>query len=177
MVDYMYTGTYADWPAEANEQDDVRGEGRSCFSEPMIFHANMVSLADMYMISGLRKLAEAKFKSAVRQTSNPRRLFDSVSAIYALEADSCRTFRKTIILWLRWLAARTSDADDVTSQLKDVMTKVPEFAIDFAMSVYHEPVLGYCSACGDDKIVPVEPLQCRCQRCRKGGASTLARRV
>ncbi|KAM0664384.1 hypothetical protein ACQRIU_006966 [Beauveria bassiana] len=42
MVDYMYTGTYADWPAEANEQGDVRGEGRSCFSEPMIFHANMV---------------------------------------------------------------------------------------------------------------------------------------
>ncbi|KAM3533699.1 hypothetical protein MY4038_003014 [Beauveria bassiana] len=64
MVDYMYTGTYADWPAEANEQGDVQREGWSCFSEPMVFHANMVILADMYLISGLHKLAEARFNRA-----------------------------------------------------------------------------------------------------------------
>ncbi len=173
MVDYMYTGNYGDWPADTDEQTNIDKEQQTCFSHPMVFHATMASLADMYMISGLHKLAETRFESAVRDMTDVRRLLNFVPAIYALQADSCKTFRKTVILWLRVLTARTLKAEALTTTMEDAMANMPEFAADFAMSVYHEPLLGYCSACGDHEIVCLEPLQCRCQRCKKGGASTL----
>lgn len=176
MVDYMYTGSYESWPANTNERGDTDKSRESCLAHPLILHATMASLADMYMISGLQKFAEKRFACAARQITDVRRLLESVPAIYTLEADSCKAFRMTLISWLRYQTTRTTNESYIMSLLQVVMSNEPEFAVDFAMSVYREPLLGRCSACGVDEIVPVEPLQCRCQRCNRGGASTLQQR-
>lgn len=172
MVDYMYTGEYGDWSAEANEEANLRQEDGPCLSDSIVLHATMASLADMYLIDGMRNLAESRFKSALQKTTKACQLLDSVPDVYALEAEACKKFRKSIVLRMRLLTARGSN-EGVTAYGRDVMTRVPEFALDVATSFLHEPVLGHCSACGEDECVPVLPLQCRCQRCHRGGARIL----
>ncbi|KAF1732681.1 hypothetical protein CRV24_006573 [Beauveria bassiana] len=81
MVDYMYTGNYGDWTADTEEQTDVDKEQQTCFSHPMVFHATMASLADMYMISGLHKLAEMWFESAVRNMTDVLRSIGDVTVV------------------------------------------------------------------------------------------------
>lgn len=139
----------------------------------MQFRAAHSPLADMYLISRLYKLAGTRFERAVREITDVRCLLDSVPAIYALQADSCRTSRNAVILRSRVPTARNSGAEDLVKAMEDAMASVPGFAADFALSFYHEPLPGHCSACGDDKIVSLEPLQWRCERCKKGGALTL----
>lgn len=173
MIDYMYTGKYDDWPAEANQPANVQREDHACVPDPIVFHATMASLADMYIVAGMKRFAEIRFDCALQEMTNACRLLDSVPGIYALKAKSCTTFRKGIVSRVRWLAARGSDSDNILTHVEAVMNKVPEFAVDVATSVLRAPVLGYCSACGYDRTVSVLPLQCRCQRCSRGGALTL----
>ncbi|EFY89470.1 BTB/POZ domain protein [Metarhizium acridum CQMa 102] len=143
MVEYLYTGQY-EVPSPQEPDDEEKRDAIS----PLVFHARMFDIADTYLIKGLQSLSMANFKESVRRDLD--NLVESVRE---------RTVRHL-----------DSSAEEVFDEITD---QIPNFTKDILSSVLHEPILGRCSHCGYDKLVPVVPLQCRCKACGKGGASSL----
>ncbi len=173
MIDYMYTGGYEELPSADFDRSSEQGSDKLYSTSPMVLHARMASLADMYLVDGLRHLSEAKFKEAVHQETDTLVLLGAISEVYSLQFGSCRIFRDIIIGSIRERTAQPPFDVDIKGQLEGVIAEVPDFAIDLLKSYIYQPVLGRCHMCGRDQLVSVEPLQCRCKRCGKGGASAL----
>ncbi|KAJ4164904.1 hypothetical protein LMH87_006557 [Akanthomyces muscarius] len=88
MVEFMYTGTYAAPPTDSSVADDICRD--ACF------HAQMVALADKYLISALFEIARENFDASVASESNALALLGSVPDIYAIDADGGLALREIL---------------------------------------------------------------------------------
>jgi hypothetical protein len=165
MVDYLYTGNY-----ETLSQDS---SGQCENVSAMVLHARIFSLADKYLIDGLRTLSWTKFEEAVRHEQNTCIFLQSVPEIYALQSTLSGILRNIMIESVRERTAWPPLKADVKQSLDGIIDENHEFARDLLKSYSLRPILGHCFNCGNHKIVPISPLQCRCEKCGKGGASTL----
>ncbi|KAG8412147.1 hypothetical protein J3458_014341 [Metarhizium acridum] len=167
MVEYLYTGQY-EVPSPQEPDDEEKRDAIS----PLVFHARMFDIADTYLIKGLQSLSMANFKESVRRDLDNCAFLRSIVDIYSLQCESSKILRDIVVESVRERTVRhlDSSAEEVFDEITD---QIPNFTKDILSSVLHEPILGRCSHCGYDKLVPVVPLQCRCKACGKGGASSL----
>ncbi|KAG6001875.1 hypothetical protein E4U21_003752 [Claviceps maximensis] len=177
MIDYMYSGSYDQFPRrdvvdpEGQLLEELSELGTAC---PIIHHAKMVTLADMYMVKGLGDFAMKTITKLVKDEKTSHMITECIPEIYASSFDSCGSIRQLIIASMRERTARPPLDPHMNELLQDVMGKVPEFTCDFLKSYLEAPLLGHCDKCGREKTVPVVALQCKCQKCDRGGASTLS---
>ncbi|KAG5990631.1 hypothetical protein E4U43_004228 [Claviceps pusilla] len=166
MLDFMYSGCYDQGSSGNAVEEDKRlseelGQlGTAC---PMVLHARMMALADMYMVDGLGRVALEQVKKLVQQATTSYLLTDCIPEIYALTFGSCRSIRQTLIDSVRERTSQLPLDPDIKGRLDDVMQIVPEFTRELLKSCLYAPLLGHCDRCGRDKTVPVVPLQCNAE--------------
>lgn len=193
MVEYFYTGDYADCdePAkDASKEKPERGDEEGLTA--LCVHARMFALADMYQVDRLQSLAVTKYGKALERSSGIQDLFDSIPDVYKLTPDSVRALRDKAVLALRaklWQAMRPRQftvagsstsgdgdggaADSLMAVYDEVATETPEFLKDLLGSYIRAPLLGRCYNCNIDQPQPAEPLQLKCLSCGKGGAKSI----
>ncbi|EHA58498.1 hypothetical protein MGG_16547 [Pyricularia oryzae 70-15] len=138
----------------------------------------------------LQNLAAAKYDKAVEETSHIQDVLDSIPDIYGLTPDSVRTLREIAVMAVRIklghqsaaACARSSEgrseaaAYSVMALLDTGATGTLEFMKDLLSSYIRAPLLGSCFNCNTENLQPAEPLQIKCLKCGKGGATPLWRR-
>lgn len=163
MVDYFYIGDYA---TDLTEED--RGKG---VTSVLLVHAEMFALADKYAIEGLETLAADKYERDLRRRSNAHEFFLSIPTIYELTPASSRGLRDKVLRFAREKLRDFLHSAEVKEAFDSLAIEMPEFTKELLDSFLRHPVMGHCYECGRDKLVPVTPLQCRCKKCGKGGAT------
>lgn len=191
MVDFFYTGNYMDnsntnQHLSSNEVEHNDEEGTTALRT----HARMFALANIYKVDQLQNLAAAKYDKAVEETSHIQDVLDSIPDIYGLTPDSVRTLREIAVMAVRIklghqsaaACARSSEgrseaaAYSVMALLDTGATGTLEFMKDLLSSYIRAPLLGSCFNCDTENLQPAEPLQIKCLKCGKGGATPLWRR-
>jgi hypothetical protein len=193
MVDFFYTCDYADCKQTALEglaeepsvlqwSEDDDGEG----VPPLILHARMFALAEMYQVDQLKTLAINKYSGATERGATVQDILASIPEVY--QPTTCSTLRKRLITALRSQLGRRSSEWSKTSKEKTSESAAntlleavdehaegsPDFLKDLLSSYICAPLLGTCYNCSDkDVIKPLESLQQKCGLCGKGGASLL----
>ncbi|XEV01520.1 hypothetical protein FSHL1_006807 [Fusarium sambucinum] len=166
MVDYFYTGDYAEESEQGFADDDI--DHLSCLS----IHVAMFALAHTYDINGLEVLSAKKYSRRLSQDQDVYSLFATIPDIYNLTPSSSRGLRDEVLSFARQklpILLTNSSTKEAFDQLTD---KSPEFIKELLDTFLRNPIMGTCYHC-NDKLVPVEALQCRCMKCGKGGARHL----
>ncbi|KAL6405391.1 Kelch-like protein 21 [Ilyonectria robusta] len=100
----------------------------------------------------------------------------SISEVYNSTPTSSRGLRDHALAFAREKLPGFLTSLDAKERFDEVTADTPEFIKDLLYSFMHYPLMGYCDNCGSSKPVPVEPLQCRCKQCGKGGAGMKRRK-
>ncbi|KAG8673975.1 hypothetical protein FPOAC2_07405 [Fusarium poae] len=167
MVDYFYTGDYAEESKDGNSDDDTNR--LSCLS----IHAAMFALAHEYDINGLEALSAKKYSRILRQNQDVYSFFSSIPDIYNLTPSSSRGLRDQVLSFARGKLPKLL-TDSTTKEAFDQLTdENPEFTRELLDTFLQNSSMGICYNCSDN-LVPVEVLQCRCKQCGKGGAKHVA---
>ncbi|KAG5934349.1 hypothetical protein E4U60_003933 [Claviceps pazoutovae] len=176
MLDYIYTGDYDELsskgPAEVG-QEPLQKVAKLQPAPHMMLHAKMMKLGDMYLIEELVQFACQRFMKLLTSETTKNILVDIIPEIYAFQSNSANGIRNSVVGLMRERLAQLPLAADVDGPLGDVMRGVPEFTRDLLKSYVDAPILGHCVNCGNDKTVPLAPLQFKCLLCGKGGALEL----
>ncbi|OTA04840.1 hypothetical protein A9Z42_0054570 [Trichoderma parareesei] len=136
MVDFFYNGDY-----DAKASDETES------SEEMLIHVAMFTLADKYIIDGLRTLSQIKFKAAVTKQEKPSVMPQYVKLVYDLECESSKRLRDVVVEAVRLRVAALPSDSDVKKTLEGLMDDIPDFAKDLAMSYIEKPQ--YTTGLGD----------------------------
>jgi speckle-type POZ protein len=167
MVDFFYTGDYTEEPEEEDTGED---------EIPVLsVHAAMFALADKYNIEGLTVLSAKKYSENLTKNPDIFNFLLSIPEVYNSTPTSSRGLRDRALAFAREKLPEALTSSDAKEGFDEVTAETPEFINELLYSFIHSPLMGYCIHCGSDKPVPVEPLQCRCKQCGKGGASTKKR--
>ncbi|KAJ6784918.1 hypothetical protein PWT90_09238 [Aphanocladium album] len=122
MVEFMYTGTYTaptgDW-AMAEE---------AC-SAP-VFHANMISLADKYLIAPLYDEAKKQFAVSVNFNGDLLTCIRSAPEIYKLDPDGRLGLSKDLLNYIAQRLKEVTPDSTLYAALDDVCHDWPSFATD-----------------------------------------------
>ncbi|CCE31606.1 uncharacterized protein CPUR_05459 [Claviceps purpurea 20.1] len=176
MLDYIYTGDYDELsskgPAEVGQEPPQKVAKLQSAPHTML-HAKMTKLGDMYLIEGLVQFATQRFMKLLTSETTKNILVDIIPEIYAFRSNSANGIRNGVVGFMRERLAQLPLAADVDGPMWDIMRDVPEFTRDLLKSYVDAPILGHCVNCGDEKTVPLAPLQSKCLLCRKGGALEL----
>ncbi|KAH7147901.1 hypothetical protein DER46DRAFT_629941 [Fusarium sp. MPI-SDFR-AT-0072] len=156
MVEYLYTGTYAT-PDDAD----------------LLTHATMFTLADKYGIGGLQELAIKKYLECLDESCNYHDFASSISQVYNLPRETSKTLRVGALVFARDNMGTALAATELAAVIDEFMYDCPEFARDLLSLSLRFSRMGTCDNffCDSRGTVPIEILQCRCQKCGKGGAS------
>ncbi|KAG5821473.1 hypothetical protein H9Q74_000283 [Fusarium xylarioides] len=156
MVEYLYTGTY-----EIPEDADL------------FTHASMFTLADKYGIGGLQALASKKYLECLDESCNYHDFANSISQVYELPRETSKTLRVGALIMARENLGTALTAPELGSVIDGFLYDCPEFARDLLSLSLRFSLMGTCSNsdCKSRYEVPIKVLQCRCQKCGKGGAS------
>lgn len=156
MVEYLYTGTYA-VPDDAD----------------LLTHATMFTLADKYGIGGLQELASKKYLECLDESCNYHDFASSISQVYNLPRETSKTLRVGALVFARDNMGTALAATELATILDEFLYECPEFARDLLSLSLRFSRMGTCDdfSCDSRGTVPIEILQCRCQKCGKGGAS------
>ncbi|KAG6067756.1 hypothetical protein E4U32_002925 [Claviceps aff. humidiphila group G2b] len=161
----------SDDSSESSESSDSSQKVVDC---PVMGHAKMMELGDMYLVDGLSLLASERFAKVLTSETTENILDNIIPEVYALNFNSSKVIRKTVIDYMRKRLAREPLAADVKKSLEQAMTDVPVFIHQLLESFIDSPVLGHCRTCGVEKTVPIKPLQRKCLLCNRGGALELS---
>ncbi|KAG6157670.1 hypothetical protein E4U25_007018 [Claviceps purpurea] len=163
MLDYIYTGDYADFSANdcisvqefrENADPDVEFEFGLVAGDYVTLHAQMMELGDMYLVDGLSRLASDKFSLHLASTQMDTIILDIIPRVYALKFGSSNVIRKSVVVQMRKKLAQRPWAAGVEEHLEDVTGDVPEFTRDLLKSYVGVP----CDKCGKKKTVGAVPL-------------------
>ncbi|PTB65914.1 hypothetical protein BBK36DRAFT_1121320 [Trichoderma citrinoviride] len=127
MVDFFYKGDYD------GKTDNLEAV------QDMLIHVAMFTLADMYLIDGLRTLSETKFTQAVKKLKEPGVIPQYVKPVYDLQAECSKSLRDVVIETVRLRITELPFGLDIKQILDGLMGEVPEFAKDLAMSYIQQP--------------------------------------
>ncbi|KAH8658921.1 BTB/POZ protein [Ilyonectria robusta] len=164
MVDFFYTGDYTGESEEDNTSEDAI---------PILsIHATMFALADKYNMEELRVLSAKKYSENLKKNPDVVNFLLSISEVYNSTPTYSRGLCDPALAFARERLPEFLTSSDAKEWFDEATADTPEFIKDLLYSFIQYPLMGYCSDCGRANPVPVEPLQCRCKRCGKGGAST-----
>lgn len=128
MVDFFYKG---DYDAKSFDQPDSTQE--------LSIHVAMFTLADKYLIDGLRNLSQTKFKAAVKTQEKPSVMPHYVKLVYDLDSECSRRLRGVVVEAVRLRVTALPFDLHVKKTLDGLMGDIPEFARDLAMSYIEQP--------------------------------------
>ncbi|KAG6118836.1 hypothetical protein E4U13_008211 [Claviceps humidiphila] len=148
MLDYIYTGDYADFSAndcrsvqefrvqEFREKadSDAKVELDVVAGDHVTLHAQMMELGDMYLVDGLSRLASDKFTLHLASTRMDTIIRDIIPRFYAMKFDSSNAIRKSVAAQMRTKLAKRPWAAGVEEYLENVTRDVPEFTRDLLKS-------------------------------------------
>lgn len=143
MLDYIYTGDYADFSAndcrlvqEFREKadSDAKVEVDVVAGDHVTLHAQMMELGDMYLVNGLSRLASDKFTLHLASTRMDIIILDIIPRVYTMKFDSSNAIRKSVAAQTRTKLAKRPWAAGVEQHLEDVTRDVPEFTRDLLKS-------------------------------------------
>ncbi|KAG6033416.1 hypothetical protein E4U19_006547 [Claviceps sp. Clav32 group G5] len=163
MLDYIYTGDYADFSAndclsvqEFREDDDpdVQVQLGPVPGDHVTLHAQMMELGDMYLVDGLSRLASDKFTLHLASTRMDTIILDIIPRVYALKFCSSNAIRKSVVVQMRTKLEQRPWAAGVEEHLEDVTRDVPEFTRDLLKCYIEMPY----DNCGKKKTVGVVPV-------------------
>ncbi|KAG5944901.1 hypothetical protein E4U59_006654 [Claviceps monticola] len=107
MLDYIYTGDYADFSAndcisvrDSREKadPDVEVELDLVAGDHVTLHAQMMELGDMYLVDGLSRLASDKFSLHLASTRMDTIILDTIPRVYTLKFGSSNAIRKSVVV-------------------------------------------------------------------------------
>ncbi|KAL6406003.1 hypothetical protein AUP68_10561 [Ilyonectria robusta] len=163
MVDFFYTGDYTGESEDNTSEDAI----------PILsVHTTMFALADKYNMEELRVLSAKKYSENLKKNPDVVNFLLSISEVYNSTPTSSRGLRDPALAFARERLPESLTSSDAKEWFDKATADTPEFIKDLLYSFIQYPLMGYCSDCGRANPVPVEPLQCRCKQCGKGGAST-----
>ncbi|KAG6087039.1 hypothetical protein E4U15_000174 [Claviceps sp. LM218 group G6] len=143
MLDYIYTGDYADFSAndcrsvqEFREKadSDAKVEVDVVAGDHVTLHAQMMQLGDMYLVDGLSRLASDKFNLHLASTRMDIIILDIIPRVYDIKCDSSNAIQKSVAAQMRTKLAKRPWAAGVEQHLEDVTRDVPEFTRDLLKS-------------------------------------------
>lgn len=123
----MYTGTYEAPTADSSVADGICRD--ACF------HAQIVALADKYLISALFEIARENFDTSIASENNALALLGSVPEIYAIDADGGLALREVLVKNLDELLVEVGRDEVLRKAVEDVGKAVPAFSTDLLKSV------------------------------------------
>ncbi|KAG5965629.1 hypothetical protein E4U58_002766 [Claviceps cyperi] len=173
MLDYIYTGNYDELSSKGPAEEGQEPSKKTAKVGPapqVMLHVKMMELGDLYLIEGLVQLASNRFMKLLTSETTKNILADIIPEVYAFESNSANGIQNSVVGLMRERLAQLPLAADVDGSLGDVMRDVPEFTRDLLKSYVDAPILGHCRDCGNDRTVPLAPLQYKCLLCHKGGA-------
>lgn len=129
MVNYFYTGDYDAKPSLLTEEA----------TQEMLVHVAMFTLADKYLVDGLRTLSQTKFKEAIKKQKQPSVIPQYVKPVYDLKFECRKRLRDAVVEVVRSRVTELPFDLDVKKILDDLMGEIPEFAKDLAMSYIQQP--------------------------------------
>ncbi|KAG6076733.1 hypothetical protein E4U16_002622 [Claviceps sp. LM84 group G4] len=176
MLDYIYTSDYDELSSKGAAEEGQEPSQKVAKVGPapqVMLHVKMMELGDMYLVEGLVQLASARFMKLLKSKTTTNILIDIIPEVYTLDSNSANGIRNSIIGLMRERLAQLPLAADVNGSLGSVTRDVPRFTRDLLKSYVDAPILGHCGSCGNDKTVPLAPLQSKCLICHKGGAMGL----
>ncbi|KAG6033294.1 hypothetical protein E4U40_005483 [Claviceps sp. LM458 group G5] len=173
MLDYIYTSNYDELSSKGPAEEGQ--EPSQCVAKvgpapQVMLHVKMMELGDMYLVEGLVQLAWKRFMKLLKSETTTNILVDIIPEVYTLESNSANGIRNNVVGFMRERLAQLPLAADVDGPLGTVTRDVPDFTRDLLKSYVDAPILGHCGSCGNDKTVPLAPLQSKCLLCHKGGA-------
>ncbi|KAG6072244.1 hypothetical protein E4U33_003317 [Claviceps sp. LM78 group G4] len=164
MLDYIYTGDYADFNANdclsvqetrENADPDVEDELGLVPGDHVTLHARMMELGDMYLVDGLSRLASDKFTLHLASTGMDTIILDIIPRVYAFKFCSSNAIRKSVVVQMRAKLEQRPWAAGVEEHLEDVTRDVPEFTRELLKCYIEMPH----DNCGKKKtVVGVVPL-------------------
>ncbi|KAH7215766.1 hypothetical protein DER44DRAFT_716327 [Fusarium oxysporum] len=149
MVEYLYTGTYA-----VPDDADL---------------LTQFTLGDKHRIGGLQELASKKYLECLDESCNYHDFASSISQVYNLPRETSKTLRVGALVDNMGTALA---ATELATILDEFLYECPEFARDLLSLSLRFSRMGICDnfSCDSRGTVPIEILQCRCQKCGKEGA-------
>lgn len=159
MVDYLYTGNYAEQITEIGMDDQTEG------ISPLRVHAIVFVLADKYLIEGLQALSAANYAKELGREPNVCNFIRSLPDVYTLTPDSSRGLRDEALEFARETLAVSLASPETKDSYEKLAADDPGFIKDLLDSFLQQPLKGSCSDCGRANLVPVEAIRCRCKKC------------
>ncbi|EUC39645.1 hypothetical protein COCMIDRAFT_110964 [Bipolaris oryzae ATCC 44560] len=157
LVDFFYSSEYDNClPEEA----DI---------SLLQLHARMFALADQYDIPGLTHLAAGKYFSRCTTSWEPLEFLVSLQDVYETSPASTRLLRDTACTAIRKHLPRMLNSEGVAEMYDKVLSEIPDFTKDLLRCYVSNPLYGHCQSCFTYQ--PMEALQGRCKKCKKGNRS------
>jgi hypothetical protein len=128
-------------------------------------HARMFALADQYDIPGLKTLAAEKYSSRCT-TSQTLELLVSLRDVYETTPPSIRRLRHTAYIAVRKRLPEILRNKEASEMYDKILSEIPDFTKDLLRCYVSDPVYGHCQSCCSHQ--PMELLQARCKKCKKG---------
>lgn len=132
-------------------------------------HARMFALADQYDIPDLGTVALRKYYSRCKVSWDPVEFLLSIHEVYETTPSCINELRHTACTAIRNHLPGMLQDETVAEMYEEVLTENVEFAKDLLKSYIDHPVYGRCQFCISDQ--PMEVLQGRCKKCRKGSSA------
>jgi hypothetical protein len=131
-------------------------------------HTRMFALADQYEILNLSTIAAKKYCSRCAVSWTPTEFLASIRDVYGSTPSCVRNLRDSACMAIRKHLPQMLDDESIAKLYEETLTENPDFAKDLLKSYVNEPFYGNCSTCGSNQ--PMEALQARCKKCRKGNS-------
>ncbi|EOA81117.1 uncharacterized protein SETTUDRAFT_35991 [Exserohilum turcica Et28A] len=125
----------------------------------------MFALADQYEIPDLKNLAAEKYSSRCT-ASRTLELLVSLRNVYETTPSSIRRLRDTAYMAVRKHLPEILRNEEAAEMYDKILSEIPEFTKDLLRCYTSNPVYGHCLSCCSHQ--PMEPLQGRCKKCKKG---------
>jgi speckle-type POZ protein len=135
MVDYLYTGNYA-------EQITATGiNGQTEGISTLRVHAMVFALGDKYLIEGLLALSTANYSRALGRESNVRNFLRTLPDVYTLTPDSSRGLRDKAIKFAKEKLIVSLASPETKDIYENVAANIPEFIKELLDSFLQQPPL------------------------------------
>lgn len=157
----MYAGDY--------HAIDIFGDAPCGSDQSMSLHAQVVALADKYLIEGLQSAAVAKLKQEAMAQGDIGVLFGCVSEAYESESRLSVKLRRLFIDIARQNLTCRSREDKRITQLEETVSRTPAFGSDLLKDFVLRPVVGRCQTCTASELVSIRPSPSAflCRQCGK----------
>ncbi|KAI5927103.1 BTB/POZ protein [Camillea tinctor] len=156
MIYYFYHLTYhINCPKNQKQSDDYSTDDYSTDetiippkTSDILTHAKVYSLAEKYLIEGLKKLAFERFKTAIETNWDFQDFRDAIWEVYTSTVDADKGLRDIIVatLWKRpWMLGK--------KEIQDLLKELGSLSFDLLMHIYRMERWGPYTTEADDPAV------------------------